>query len=155
MKVIGFLADPETTITATIPTTATSMTTGSSARIKGTRLGSGASGGASGRMSPALGLGPGIRGRRPGPDAPIVEPSAETPAVPVSPPAAVSTARSVIVVRECASPIVVIPPRMNQPFRLDATQSIGHPVGARPPNGGCGRTDTWRAMPARLGEPCP
>ena len=98
MNVIGLRADPDTTITATMPTTATSITTGSSARINGTGLGSGASGGASGRMSPGRGSGPGIRVGRPDSGAPDAA-GAVAPA-------------SAVVKRERASPIVVALPRV-------------------------------------------
>lgn len=52
IKVIGFRAAPETTITPTMPTTATSITTGKSALTSGIFSGSGASGGGCGVISP-------------------------------------------------------------------------------------------------------
>lgn len=54
IKVIGFRAAPETTITPTMPTTATSITTGRSALTSGIFSGSGASGGGCGVISPGM-----------------------------------------------------------------------------------------------------
>lgn len=61
IKDIGFRPMPETNISATMPTTATTITNGISARINGTGCGSGASGGASGEIVPAIGCGPSFR----------------------------------------------------------------------------------------------
>ena len=58
---IGLRPIPETNINTTMPTTATTMINGMSARISGTGCGSGASGGASGAIVPVIGCGPAFR----------------------------------------------------------------------------------------------